>query len=140
MRFWDSSALVPLFVEESASPGTRVVREQDPDLVVWWATEVECASAIARRERKPGPFDAEAALMSLDRLKSAWREIPPSADIRVAARRLVRTYPLHAADALQLGAAIDLADGDPASLEIVALDLRLAATARREGFPVIEPT
>jgi predicted nucleic acid-binding protein len=46
-------------------------------------------------------------------------------------------HPLRAADALQLGAALFAADGDPQSLELVTLDRRLADAARREGFPVL---
>jgi predicted nucleic acid-binding protein len=46
-------------------------------------------------------------------------------------------HPLRAADALQLGAAIVAAEGDPSSLELVTLDHRLAEAAQREGFPVL---
>jgi len=44
---------------------------------------------------------------------------------------------LRAADALQLGAAIVAADGEPETLEVVTLDRRLADAARREGFPIL---
>jgi predicted nucleic acid-binding protein len=54
------------------------------------------------------------------------------------ARRLLRVHTLRAADALQLAAAITVAEGLPASLEVVTLDQQLAAAARREGFPVLE--
>lgn len=46
-------------------------------------------------------------------------------------------YALRAADALQLGAALVAADGDPQSLELVTLDRRLAEAALQEGFPVL---
>ena len=46
-------------------------------------------------------------------------------------------HPLRAADALQLGAALVAADGDPQSLELVTLDNRLAEAARLEGFSVL---
>lgn len=52
MRFWDTSAVVPLCVEE---PATRVVGEltdADSSLVVWWTTRTECLSAIERRLRE----------------------------------------------------------------------------------------
>jgi predicted nucleic acid-binding protein len=45
---------------------------------------------------------------------------------------------LRAADALQLAAAVVVAEGLPSSLDIVTLDERLAAAARREGFTVSE--
>ncbi|MGC2277109.1 MAG: hypothetical protein WA571_13930, partial [Candidatus Binatus sp.] len=68
---------------------------------------------------------------------SRWIEISDAATTRLHAERIVTDYPLRAADALQLGAAIVAADGDPHSLELVTLDGRLAEAARREGFPVL---
>jgi uncharacterized protein len=41
-------------------------------------------------------------------------------------------------DALQLAAAFAAAEGRPSSVELVTLDDRLAAAARREGFALIE--
>ena len=55
-------------------------RDLDPTMIVWWATEVECASAIARVERDAAPDD-EAATQAFDRLKHlahAWHEVDPS--------------------------------------------------------------
>jgi predicted nucleic acid-binding protein len=66
-----------------------------------------------------------------------WTEIWDAAATRLHAERIVMDYPLRAADALQLGAPIVAADGDPQSLELVTLDNRLAEAARREGFPVL---
>jgi predicted nucleic acid-binding protein len=107
MRFWDSSAIVPLLVAE---PSTRALVDEfvrDPELVVWWGTEVECVSALARLERED-LIDARAmgeALARLDGLALAWHEIQPGARARQVAVRLLRTHNLRAADAFQLAAA-----------------------------------
>lgn len=141
MRFWDTSAIVPHLVAQSQSPATDAEIDRDPNLVVWWATEVECASAIARLERD-GSLQGrgvEAALDSLARIAETWQVIDPSTRLRELAGRLVRVHPLRAGDALQLAAAIVAADGDPGSLAFVTLDERLADAARREGFPVVMP-
>jgi uncharacterized protein len=141
MRFWDSSAIIALLVAE---PTTRSVVEayvQDPDIVVWWATEVECVSALARLERD-GSIAAPAlaqALARLDGLALAWHEVQPGARARQVAIRLLRTHPLRAADALQLAAAIAVTEGEPASMPLVTLDTRLAIAAEREGFRVVSP-
>jgi hypothetical protein len=45
--FWDSSALVPLCVGQSLTPGA-VGLYRTYEVVVWWATPVEIASALAR--------------------------------------------------------------------------------------------
>jgi len=136
VRFWDASAIVPLLMTETA---TRVLQERartDPSMLVWWATEVECASAIARLERD-GALDTAAvneAFERLGRLREGWHEVEPGDAVREAAVRFLRVHPLRAADALQLAAALVAAERRPSSLEIVTLDDRLAAAARKEGF------
>jgi len=109
-------------------------------MVVWWGSEVECVSALARRERDGAlnPRAMKLALERLQRLAAAWHEIDPSDEVREAAIRLLRVHPLRAADALQLAAAFAAAERRPASLEIVTLDDRLADAARKEGFAVTD--
>ncbi len=138
MRFWDSSAIVPLLVRDGPTEAMRVLGQEDPQMLVWWATEVECVSATARLERQ-GDLTSDgtlAALERLDALASAWSEVQPLTAVRRAARRLLRVHSLRAADALQLAAAVVASEGHPASLEIVTLDDRLTEAARREGFVV----
>lgn len=52
--------------------------------------------------------------------------------------RFLRVHSLRAGDALQLAAAFMAAERRPPSLEVVTLDDRLAATARKEGFVLVE--
>lgn len=141
MRFWDTSAIVPLIVTQPSSLAIDAEMDTDPELMVWWATEIECVSAIARLERDGSlePRDVAAAGDSLTRLAATWQEIQPSIRIRQVASRLVRVHPFRAADALQLAAAIAAADGDPRALPLVTLDERLARAAEREGFRVVQP-
>ena len=138
MRFWDSSAIVPLLVGDSTTEAVRAVARDDPAMLVWWATEVECASAIARLERQDdlSSGDATSALARLDAFAEGWNELQPVEAVRRTARRLLRVHDLRAADALQLAAAVVAAEGHPASLEIVTLDNRLAGAATREGLAV----
>jgi uncharacterized protein len=58
--------------------------------------------------------------------------------IRRTAERLLRVHALRAGDSLQLSAALIAANHDPATLEMVCVDARLTAAARREGFTVID--
>jgi predicted nucleic acid-binding protein len=141
MRFWDASAIVPVVINELSTPTILALLEEDPLLAVWWTTEVECVSAITRREREGSlsPSDVVTATTRLAALRSAWEEVQPGDRLRRMAGRILRVHPLRAADALQLAAAITLADGSPATLPFVTLDERLARAAEREGFPVIEP-
>jgi predicted nucleic acid-binding protein len=136
MRFWDASAIVPLLMMETTTKALQGIAAADPTMLVWWATEVECASAIARLERE-GTLDPDAAIDAFDRLRrlaEGWHEIDPGDSVREAAVRLLRVHPLRSADALQLAAAFVASERRPRSLEIVTLDDRLAAAARKEGF------
>jgi hypothetical protein len=140
MKFWDASAIVPLVLSEPTTKAVQTLAEKDPTMIVWWATEVECASAIARLERDDAVDDAAAtqAFHRLRQLAQTWHEVDPSDPVREAAVRFLRVHPLRAADALQLAAAFIAAERRPSSLEIVTLDERLAAAARKEGFVLIE--
>jgi predicted nucleic acid-binding protein len=139
VRFWDSSALVPLIVSEPSSPALEAFLSEDPHVAAWWASHVECASALARRAQEL-PVDAArdtAAFRRLDELAGGWTEVPPTEQLRSVAVRLVRTHPLRAGDALQLAAAITASENRPDTLDLVTLDDRLALAASREGFRVV---
>ena len=140
MRFWDASAIVPLLITESTTKALQGIAATDPAMLVWWATEAECASAIARLERE-GALEPTAVIEAFDRLKrvaDGWHEIDSSDSIREAAVRFLRVHPLRAADALQLAAAFVAAERRPSSLEMITLDDRLTAAARKEGFALID--
>src|SRR5579885_1940801 len=140
MRFWDTSALLPLLVDEPARERLLELYQEDSQIVAWWGAPVEIASAVARREREGiiSAEDADAALKAAKRLAAAWHEVVPSDAVRRTAERLLRVHALRAADSLQLSAALIAANHDPATLEMVCFDSRLTAAARREGFAVID--
>lgn len=139
MKFWDASAVVPLLADEAPRSELLDLLQQDPQMLVWWGTPVEVVSALARREREGvlTERDVADAIGALRILGDSWEEILPSDGVRRTAERLLRSHPLRAADSLQLAAALIAAEQDPATLEFVCLDERLAAAARREGFLVI---
>ena len=140
MKFWDASAIVPLLIAEVSTRSLQALAAEDPAMLVWWGSEVECASALARAERE-ATIDANrivAAFSRLGQLKAAWHEINPSDAVRETAARFLRVHPLRAADALQLAAAFAAAEGRPPSLELITLDDRLSIAARKEGFTVVE--
>jgi predicted nucleic acid-binding protein len=140
VRFWDASALVPLLVAEPSTRRLQALIAKDSAMLVWWGSEVECVSALARLERDGalGPQAITLSLKRLGRLAAGWHEIDPSDAIREAAVRFLRVHPLRAADALQLAAAFLAAERRPASLEMVTLDDRLANAAGKEGFVVVD--
>ena len=115
MRFWDASAIVPLLVHETATRRMQALAERDPEMLVWWGSQVECVSALALLERAAA-LDQKRAALAFDRLAEladGWHEIEPSEIVRESAMRFLRVHPLRAADALQLGAAFAAAEGRP---------------------------
>ncbi len=140
MKFWDASAIVPLLVAQESTAAMQALARADEGMLVWWASQVECASAIARLERD-GALDEVSSAQAFERLQLAvngWHEVEAGDAVREAAVRFLRVHPLRAADALQLAAAFIAADRRPPSLEIVTLDERLASAARKEGFLLSE--
>jgi uncharacterized protein len=138
VKFWDSSGIVPLLVEQRYSERAARLFQADAELIVWWATRVECASAVARLERE-GSIEAAAVSASLDRLKQLagiWDEVQPTPRLRAVAERLLRVHPLRAADALQLAAMVEVDADGARDLDVVCFDDRLAKAALREGFRV----
>jgi predicted nucleic acid-binding protein len=138
MRFWDSSAVVPLLLEQPLTDRAQGLLEQDSEVVVWWGTPVECASAFGHLRREGGLSESEEAQLSqrLEGLRDIWYEMVPGDRLRTQALRLLRLHPLRAADALQLAAALEWA-GSPSYGTMVTFDERLAAAAVREGFEVL---
>jgi uncharacterized protein len=138
VRFWDSSAVMPLVVVQAASGRVDGWAEADPALVVWAFTSVEIGSALNRLHREGALAIAQrdAAEEAADTLLRAAHTIVDVEAVKLRARRALRVHPLRAADALQLGAALEWAEGRPEGHVLHTLDDRLAAAARNEGFIV----
>jgi predicted nucleic acid-binding protein len=139
MRFWDSSAIVPLLVREETSAACLTALETSPrDMIVWWGSVTECVSALCRRERE-GALSSDQSTFALSRLRKlqdAWIEVEPVDRVRRIATRLLRVHPLRAADALQLAAALVVSAEDPSCVEFLTLDARLSEAASKEGLSV----
>ena len=138
MRFWDASAVVALCVAEDGTEAMDALLVEDAEIAVWWATPVECASALARRRREGrlSPAAEHAALEVLHALAASWYEVQAGFLVRSHALRLLRVHPLRAGDALQLAAAL-VWGGFPPTGAMVTLDERLGRAARLEGLDVL---
>jgi len=138
LRFWDSSAIIPLLIDEPTTTGMQAVFVDDSEMSVWWGTSVECASALARKRREsriPG-HAMETAYLRLAAFQRRWSEIEPELSLRDNATRLLQAHDLRAADALQLAAALVAAEGAPHTLDFACLDTRLSMAAQGEGFRI----
>jgi uncharacterized protein len=142
MKFWDASALIPLCLRERESSSLKKLLQADQSIVVWWASPIECLSALARLRREEAiNIDEEAQAQAVLRaLMAGCAEVEPSEAVRDQAARLLRLHPLRAADSLQLAAAMVWCQGDPSHREFVCLDQRLRDAGRREGFIILPRT
>jgi uncharacterized protein len=139
LKFWDASAVVSLLAIEGPSWRIWDLFRQDPEVVLWWATPVECVSALARFERE-GQV-AQPALRRgwniLESLRESAVRIKPSEEVRSTAEHLLTKHPLRAADSLQLAAALTWRQGYPDGASFVTFDHRLRIAATLEGFWVL---
>jgi uncharacterized protein len=138
VRFWDSSAIVPLLIEQPSSRQADAWLAADDQMAVWTMTSVEIASALWRlvREGELDPAQARAAESRLDDVVQASHVVVDTEGVKARAVRLLRVHPLRAADALQLAAALGWSLDRPAGRTLHTFDSRLADAARREGFEV----
>ncbi len=141
MRFWDTSALIPLVVAERSSSRVERWLREDPNVIVWTLSCVELFSSLARRRREEPRSESSLLAARRDLLSTweQWSEVTSVEVVRRHAERVVETHPLRAADALQIGAALVASENIPATLEFVTLDRNLANAAEREGFVTLGP-
>jgi predicted nucleic acid-binding protein len=136
--FWDSSAVVPLLVAEASSSAAAAILLEDKEMTMWWATPLECQSALHRRHRD-SPLPPDVMSSAAERLRAIVEHadtVAPTDEVRRRAGRLVSVHPLRAADALQLAAALIWCEEQPHGEVFVCLDARLRDAAHREGFDV----
>lgn len=138
MKFWDSSAIVPLLVEEEASDYCLQTLSDDQEMLVWCFSGLEVMSALCRRVREGsliGPLFQETK-KHLNYLLECTHEVKAIDLVKKRAARLLQVHQLRTADACQLAAALVATREDPNRLAIVSFDQRLNNAATKEGFLV----
>jgi len=138
MKFWDSSAVVPLICREKATSALLRLYANDMDMLVWAFTRTELLSALCKhvRDGSLSRRSFEQSRAKLDALQADWTENIDYESVRARAERLLAIHVLSAADSLQLAAALVAVEEKTAGFEFVTLDERLAEAAAREGFLV----
>lgn len=135
MPYFDSSALVKRYIEESGSPIVR--RRASRDLVFTCRlSKLEVISAIQRRVRQ-GVISVADRDEALSRFQSDWRlirSVEMTDELIDAAGTLLGRHPLSASDALQLASALFLREELQTSIEMFVFDHRLTEAAREEGL------
>ena len=137
--FWDASALVPLCVHQDITPRAIALYKRY-DAIVWWATPVEIASALARlvRMKQLDSSDWTKARKLAKNLADSWSVIQTSNVLRSKAIQPVGPYDLRAADSLQLAAALAWCEDAPQGRVFLTADQRLREAALLSGFDAKE--
>ena len=138
LRFFDSSAVVQMYLQEEHSERMRGWLTPG-DCVVSRLAEVEVSSAFSRGVRH-GVLTAEHADRALAGFRAdmrRWEVMELTHEVVSEAIRLLWSHPLRAADAIQLSAAIvfEREIGQPLQ-DFVAFDQSLAEAARAERLQV----
>ncbi|HVG25819.1 MAG TPA: type II toxin-antitoxin system VapC family toxin [Thermoanaerobaculia bacterium] len=136
MKFWDSSALVPLVADEPKTDVVNAIIAKDRYMLVAFITPVEVESAVWRKARQMrNDLARQRSHHRLAAIRGDWVVIDDYGRVLKEAGRMVARYGLRGADAIQLACAI--VGRPPAVLPFVTLDEELAAAARAEGFPIL---
>jgi len=137
--FWDSRSIVPLCAKQLATPVAQALSMRYT-MNVWWAAPVEIRGACSRLLRMGQLTSSEhaGAQVRLDELRSEWREVFPTEELRERAQRLVDRFPLKAADALQLAAALAWCLGRPKNRAFISGDKQLLDAAQELSFQTIQ--
>jgi predicted nucleic acid-binding protein len=138
MKFWDSSALVPLLVKEKETRYCLKTLSDDQEMLVWCLSKVEVISALCRRlsDRAFGEEEFQKAKRHLNDLIERAYEVQAIEKVKARALRLLEVHPLRAADACQLAAVLVATQEDPNRLAMVCFDQNLKNAALKEGFIV----
>lgn len=136
--FWDTSAIIPLCVQQQSTNNFRNLWRKSNRVVVWWGTTVEVRSSLSRLQRD-GYIDEKNlhyALAKFDAMRNQWHEITPSEKVREIAETLPDLYGLRTLDSFQLAAALVWCSEKPRGRVFVCDDVRLSKSAKKIGFNV----
>ncbi|MCC5844532.1 MAG: type II toxin-antitoxin system VapC family toxin [Verrucomicrobia bacterium] len=136
MTYWDSSALVTLFVEQAVSLKYRKIHARNPQVVTAWHAVPECASAFCRLRREGFLTETQLSevLIRLQSQSAHWLILASGTRLEQVTLRVLRLHPLRAMDAIHLAAACLIRGETVSTMNFLSEDNRLLEAAAKEGF------
>lgn len=136
MKYWDSSALVTLFVEQPCSAKYAALYEREGQVITAWHSVAECASAFCRLRREELLTEAQLTelLTHLQTQAENWYILASGNRLEKLTLRMLRIHPLRAMDAIHLAAACLVRGDELAPMGFFTEDARLTEAAAKEGF------
>ncbi len=146
LYYFDTSALLKMYVTETGSRWVQALLADRPTVFVSQLTLIEAACAFARRYRET-VLNAEQhgrVLMSFDYDTRHYYQVIDLLPVTIdTARQLAYKHPLRAYDAVQLATAWliqqELIQAEDFSLTFLSADQRLLTIAQTEGMSVDNP-
>ena len=135
IAYFDTSALVPLIVEEPATPLCRRIWNEASRAVTVRLLYAEASAALARAHRmaRLTTTQLDKALEALDDIMTELDHVEITNQLVRAAGVLARSHGLRGYDAVHLGAGLSIAHED---VVFVTGDSNLAAAAQALGIAV----
>jgi hypothetical protein len=137
MHYFDASALVKRYVQESGTSTVRTLLRR-PGAATSRLSEAELSSAFCRRLREgtltERQYERSLSALRADLARLEVVELSP--EIVAGVHPLLARHGLRAGDALQLASALALREAVTADLVVVVYDDRLHRAAKAEGFTV----
>jgi len=136
IAYFDTSAMIPLLVEEPLSKIAERVWQQASWVASARVSYVEARAGLARacRMERISPPELREAVEGLETLHRQMHQVEITADLVERAGQLAEELALRAYDAIQLAAAASL---DVDDLIVVTGDRQLAAAAQTLGLASI---
>jgi uncharacterized protein len=140
IAYIDTSALVPLLIDEPTSPVCTDVWESVDVLVSTRLVEIEAATALQQANRllRISGADLTTALAWLDGFMTDLDLLDINADLVRAARRCAELVPLRGFDAVHCAAGLTIAN-EPGAI-VVSGDRQLLAAWQHFGAEVVDVT
>lgn len=141
MNYFDTSALVKLFVEEAGSEIVDELFARGGPVATARIAAAEAHAAFARRwrDRSISERDFLRLRRDFDRDWPAMVRVDVTEEVVRRTRDLVHRHPLRGYDSVHLAAALELASELETAVTFVTADERLGAAALAERLTVVNP-
>ena len=139
MNYFDTSALIKLFVSERGSEVVERLVTTSRAVCTASIAYAEVHAGLSRRWRA-GHLSAREYRATRDRFDGQWRRylrMDLRAEVLERARDLVQRHPLRGLDAIHLASALTLGASLGEAMRFVAADARLIEAAESERCPVL---
>jgi uncharacterized protein len=140
MNYFDTSALIKRFVEESGSKSVDAVLAREPILATSKVAYAEVHAGLARKLREKA-FTTAAYRTTSRTFDTDWRayvRVDLADPVLLIVRDLVRRYPLRGFDAIHLASAMRLQQQLGEEIRVIASDDRLLTAAKEEGLRTLD--